>query len=185
MTWLTSAGRALLPAFFYTGADKTANMLTAEKVRELFLYEPDTGAFKWRISRTNSVRVGDKVGYVTPKGYLKTEVDGRSYFIHRLVWLYSHGRWPTGQIDHINGVTGDNRAANLREVPPLWNQQNRRRARADSKTGILGVYQVRDKFRATIQSNRKTVALGSFDTQEDAHRAYVSAKRRMHEGCTI
>lgn len=160
-------------------------MLTAQKARDLFDYNVDTGALTWRVSRTNSIRVGDRVGYLNRKGYRTTEIDHENYTVSRVIWLYVHGRWPNEEIDHINGIRGDDRLVNLREVPHLWNQQNKRRARSDSKSGVLGVHQVGRKFRASIQSNRKTVELGYFLTQEDAHRAYVEAKRQMHEGCTI
>lgn len=119
------------------------------------------------------------------KGYHRADIDHKTYSIPRIIWLYVHGRWPDGDIDHINCVRGDNRLANLREVPSLWNQQNKRRARSDSKTGLLGVQRVGRKFRANIQSNRKTVNLGYFATKEEAHQAYVVAKRQMHEGCTL
>jgi hypothetical protein len=151
----------------------------------MFHYDETTGSITWRVSPTSRVAIGDRVGTASGKGYFRTRIDGVNYAVHRVIWLHVYGRWPNGEIDHINGIHGDNRLVNLREVASLLNQQNKRHARADSKTGVLGVYRVGRRFRATIQSNRKTVSLGTFPTVEDAHLAYVSAKRQMHEGCTI
>lgn len=41
------------------------------------------------------------------------------------------------------------------------------------------------RLRTGIGSSKKRTYLGLFDTAEEAHEAYLQAKRRMHEGCTI
>jgi hypothetical protein len=61
-----------------------------------------------------------------PGGYLRVWIDGYTFPAHRLIWLHVHACWPTYWIDHINGVRDDNRLANLRDVPPAWNQRKRR-----------------------------------------------------------
>jgi len=54
-------------------------------------------------------------GSVHSTGYVRIGVDGGKYTAHCLAWLYTHGVWPSDQIDHINGNRSDNRIANLRE----------------------------------------------------------------------
>jgi hypothetical protein len=39
--------------------------------------------------------------------------------------------------------------------------------------------------RARIAINGHQINLGRFRTAEAAHAAYVDAKRRLHEGCTL
>ncbi len=88
-------------------------------------------------------------------------------------------------MDHLNGDASDNRLANLRDVPQEVNQQNQRRANADSKTGLLGASPRGPRFQAAITTQGDRRYLGLFDTAEEAHQAYLTAKRQLHAGCTI
>ena len=161
--------------------------LTQERVRHLFIYDFLTGEFKRRVAAGSGGRIpaGTVVGSTRPDGYLKILIDGKSYLAHRLAWFYVNGVWPTYEIDHINGVKADNRIENMRDVPSFVNRENRHRAQRDNKLGVLGVVQYPRGFAANIKINGKPVYLGYFSTAEAAHAAYVSAKRRHHEGCTI
>lgn len=60
-------------------------------------------------------------------------------------------------------------------------------ARVDNKTGLLGVSwkASRQKYVAQIQIDRKVKYLGLFENPNDAHEAYLEAKRLHHPGCTI
>ena len=119
-------------------------------------------------------------------GYILISVDGRQYQAHRLAFLWMTGRLPSQMIDHINGDGKDNRWTNLREASPRVNVQNQRAARADNGLGLLGVYQNHKRFMARITTHEKrNKYLGTFDTPEQAHEAYLAAKREYHEGCTI
>lgn len=105
---------------------------------------------------------------------------------HRLAWLYVYGEWPQHGLDHINGVRLDNRISNLRDVPQTINLENQRKAKGLTKSGFLGVERTRGgKWAARIVANGKRYGLGVFATPEAAHSAYVTAKRKLHEGCTI
>lgn len=159
--------------------------MNADALRELLAYDPLTGAFVWR-RKINHAKPGDAAGHLNRTlGYVMIGVAGRCYWAHRLAWLHVTGEWPERGIDHINGVKHDNRWSNLREATQGVNNQNQRRAHRDSLTGVLGVTKKRRKYRAQIVLNRKTNYLGTFDTPELAHAAYLAAKRRMHEGGTI
>lgn len=162
-------------------------MLTAEKLRDVMDYEPDTGTLRWRVSLSSRGPVGSKAGVVHRSGYVFVGIDGKKYLAHRLAWLHVHGRWPEKDIDHINGVKTDNRIANLRDVGASVNMQNVRRARADNKSGLLGVRwsQKAKKWGASIGLDGEYKWLGFHSTPEEAHAAYVEAKRRLHEGGTI
>ena len=43
----------------------------------------------------------------------------------------------------------------------------------------------RSKYRAAIKCNGRQVHLGYFSFPEEAHEAYIEAKRRLHEGNTL
>jgi hypothetical protein len=87
-----------------------------------------------------------------------------------------YGRWPAEQIDHVNGVKGDNRIANLREATPTQNVANTL-ARRNNKCGKKGVVLARGKWQAQIYPNGRQIKLGSFNSAEEAHAAYCSAAR--------
>ena len=61
--------------------------------------------------------------------------------MHKIVWAWHHGRFPTMQIDHVNGNGFDNHIGNLREVTQSENNMNRLyRWKPNAKTGLPGVY---------------------------------------------
>lgn len=162
--------------------------LTAARLRELLHYDPETGVFTRRVRTSTRIKAGDVAGWANGKGYLLISVDGRDHYAHRLAWLYTHGAWPTNEIDHRNTVRNDNRIANLRDVSGAVNSQNQRRAPAHNKScGLLGVTwnkQIR-KWHAQIQVDGKKRSIGYFATAELAHSAYLAAKREHHPGCTV
>lgn len=158
--------------------------LTAERARELFDYDEQTGNLVRKVQVGSRGRVGDIAG--TPNhGYIQIQVDGRIHHAHRIAWLIKAGAFPLGDIDHIDGQRSNNAWANLREVSRSVNLQNQRKPHCDSRTGLLGIYQSGHRFVARICRNGRTRVIGSFPTAEEAHAAYVSAKRELHEGCTL
>ena len=158
--------------------------LKAERLRELLNYDPETGVFTWRVSRRATARPGSVAGTITPKGYRAIWI-GANYRAHRLAWLYVHGEWPSGEIDHIDGNRANNAIANLRDVSTSFNHENLRKARSDSRHGFLGVSPMGKRWKARITVRGKFQHLGIYDTPEEAHAVYLEAKRRLHAGCTI
>lgn len=162
--------------------------LTQSRLQQLLDYSPDTGVFAWKIANSKRVHVGDVAGSPSIKGYVLIGIDGRVYRAHRLAWLYVHGSWPEHYIDHINGVVTDNRIENLRDVSNTINMENQKYAPSHNKScGVLGVSREKNhrRWRAVITSQGKQIHIGYFDTIEEAEQAYVSAKRKLHVGCTI
>ncbi len=160
--------------------------VTAAFVRELFHYDPETGVFTRLVTRQGlGARAGDIAGTRKPSGYLSIWICGANHMAHRLAWLYVHGKWPAHEIDHIDGNRANNAIANLRDVTRSVNHENLRSARSDSAHGFLGVSPFFGKWKARITVNGKFQHLGTFSTPEEAHAAYLEAKRRLHVGCTI
>lgn len=160
--------------------------LTVELARQLLAYSEDTGVLSWRVNRQGHARAGDAAGCVNrTTGYVEIGIGGLRHQAHRIAWLISHGAMPAGQIDHIDGNRGNNRLANLRDVSPAENRQNLRRAHQDNRTGLLGVRANGKRFSAQIQVAGTPHYLGTFDTPEQAHAAYIRAKREMHPCGTV
>jgi hypothetical protein len=156
------------------------------RLKEVLDWDQDTGIFRWKVSTSNRVRVGAIAGHII-HGYRVISVDGKKYRAHHIVWLFSTGAWPIGEVDHIYGKRSDNRFGLLRDVTGAVNRQNVRIARSHNKSsGVLGVDRLPGgSFRARIQNCGKTIYLGVFSTAEQAHNRYVTAKRELHEGCTL
>lgn len=160
--------------------------LTAARLRELLSYDPDTGEF-FRLQRRRGVRVGPVPCTVAGNGYRYITVDLGRYLAHRMVFLYMTGEWPTGEVDHINGIRTDNRFANLRDVSRRVNSENRWKPQGVTRSGARGVswHDHSRKWRVRINVHGVEHRVGLYDTIEEATAAYVEAKRRLHEGCTI
>lgn len=152
--------------------------LTAERLRELVHYDPDTGIFT-RLTDRGGYKAGEVMGATSHRGYMKIGVDMRRYYAHRLAWLYVYGEMPK-VVDHISGDTSDNRIANLRNVDQATNLRSIVRPNKVNTSGYRGVSRKRNKWTAALSLNNKRIGLGVFETREAAHAAYVEGKRRYH-----
>lgn len=162
------------------------DILTADRAKEFLDYCRETGSFTWKKSTGRKAKVGNKAGRsITSDGYYRIGICGKVYRAHRVAFLIEYGRWPTGDVDHIDGNRLNNAISNLRETDRSGNMQNLKRARKDSGTKVLGVSAMGDRFRASIKVNQKQIHLGCFATAGEAHDAYLKAKRELHENCTI
>lgn len=160
--------------------------LTAERLRELLHYDPDTGVFTWKKNMKGGVRAGDVAGTEALTGYLVIRIDGKLYLAHRLALMYVRGAWPANKVDHRNRVRRDNRIGNLRDASDTLNAQNTTARTEYPGTFMLGGGRrnLRRPWSARIMSDRKVHNLGYFETRQEAHQAYVAAKQRLHEGCS-
>lgn len=158
-----------------------------EDLKAVLAYDPDTGVFTWVARPGRRCVIGAPVGSPTAAGYLRVRVNNKLHYLHRLAWLYVTGVWPKNHIDHINGDVADNRFVNLRDVDRFTNLQNERKARKHNVTGLLGAHFRRDtgKFAARIRVDGACLILGQFTTAEEAHHAYIAAKRQYHKGNTL
>lgn len=162
------------------------NDLTQERLKELFTYDKNTGVFKRKVARGNQT-VGEVPGYKrAPSNRTYIYVDGHTYFDYRLAWLYVYGRFPKGEIDHIDGDVNNCRISNLRDVSRTINSQNRKKPMKNNKIGFLGVNKRGERrYRARIRVNGKLLTLGEFATPEEAHSVYMDAKKHYHPGLVL
>jgi hypothetical protein len=148
-------------------------MLTQQRLKELLHYDPVTGVI---------TRNGKSAGFRNDRGYIIIKVDGYSYKAHRLAWLYMTGGLTAKEIDHINGVTDDNRWNNLRDAEHCENSRNRK-LNKDNKSGFKGVYWLKkqQRWRAVITFDQKKIHLGCYDDPKEAHEAYCIAAKKYHK----
>jgi hypothetical protein len=163
--------------------------MAPEMLKELLHYDRKTGKLIWTDHFSNQAEyVGQQAGslHSTERRYV-TVRDSKRILEHRLIWFMEYGEWPENEIDHINGIKHDNRLENLRLATRKQNSQNYHRANKNGATGLLGVsYKAKKgKYTAQITINRKAIHLGTFTTAEQAHEAYLAAKRKFHEFNTL
>lgn len=162
-------------------------ILTQARLKELFHYNPDTGIFT-RIKTTCwRVAVGQTLVRRDKDGYFIASIDYRNYRAARLAFLYMTGSWPQHLVDHIDGCRSNDAWGNLREATAKQNGQNRTVGEKGSTSPLLGVNwdKARGKWLSRIALNGKAKNLGRFDTPEEAHAAYVKAKRELHPFGTL
>ena len=144
-------------------------MITQERLKELLLYCPITGYFLWKVTNHNHSMVEGIVAGHIDEGYIRITLDDKMYRAHRLAWLYTHGEFPKGQIDHTNHVKNDNRFSNLRDVTQQENHRNVPKSKRNT-SGVVGVFWRKDskRWRAQITIDNKKVNLGSYSKFSEA-----------------
>lgn len=144
-------------------------MITQECLKSELDYDPITGYFTRKVSKTPTVQIGQRAGSVNGNGYRQILIQGEYVQEHTLVWIYMYGNLPTYQIDHINHNKEDNSLLNLRDIPHSVNVKNKPKYKSN-KSGITGVIweKDREKWSAYITLNKSRIRLGSFESLEDA-----------------
>jgi hypothetical protein len=155
--------------------------MTQEQLKSLLHYDPDTGVFRWRETIGQRAKAGAIPGKIDKKGYRHIKIKGRVMLAHRLAWLYVHGQWPVGQLDHANRQPDDNRISNLREATAAQNMHNQG-IRKRNKSGIKGVcwHKASNRWLASLGFNGKSVYLGIHKTKQAAAAAVRAARERLH-----
>src|SRR6266436_3367357 len=113
--------------------------LTQKRLREFLRYDPKTGIFLWiRLpSYANRIRIGDKAGHTTLRGYIKIRLFGKLYSASRLAFFYMECRWPKNEIDHKDRNPSNNTWSNLRKASHMQNMRNKKKY-LNNKSGYKG-----------------------------------------------
>lgn len=171
-----------------SGSEACANMDWSR----YFKYDTDTGLlhwiersagdhatpdrYSWPVEVWNRKYAGSIAGCQAPSGYVMIKFMGRSIRAHHVIWEMHYGPIPEGkQIDHRDGVRSNNRPSNLRLATHAQNMRNKKRIGANQ---LRGVRMVGAKWVAIIHLDGKNTYLGTFDSKEEAHAAYVAAARK-------
>ena len=159
------------------------SLITQVQLKEMLDYNKDTGKFIWRTPRgNNKIKAGDIAGSITSKGYGVIKYNGKIYLVHRLVWLYVYGQFPTSPLDHINCDKADNRLCNLREASYKQNSHNiNKRKSCSSKYKGIHWDKNRQMWRARIVIDGKPRCLGFYTTEGDAHCVWCNFAEEHHK----
>lgn len=155
--------------------------LTAEDIRRLLGYEPETGIFVWLVDPPVGPRCKGKIaGHRVNTGYTSIQIKGSKYVAHRLAWIWMTGEWPSLEVDHENNIRSDNRWSNLRLATGSQNVANGK-VRSNNRLGLKGVTICRNKYkkyRASVRKEGKEVYWETFDCPAAAHLGYFLAAVR-------
>jgi hypothetical protein len=145
------------------------------RIAEMLDYDPKTGIFRWKC-RTGTAVPGAVAGHLAADGYIYVRIDRKLHKAHRLAFLLSNGYLPP-IIDHIDGDRANNALSNIRAATRSQNGANACVSRAN-KTGFKGVSVSGNRgYFASIRVERKTRALGYYETAAAAANAYAHAAK--------
>ena len=161
--------------------NKNAELLPYyERAKDILKYNPTTGL----ITRFIKCRNRDELAGTLNKGYIKIGVsliDSRRYLLaHRLAWYIYYGELPN-VIDHINGIKTDNSISNLRSCTQQQNTFNRT-SNSNNTSGYKGVawHKGAKKWISQIRINGHLLYLGSYDSAEEANKAYEEKAKEAY-----
>lgn len=146
-------------------------------------YDPATGIFRWKARTSPQWRrkIGQIAGSRDANGYIEIKLCSAAYKAHHLAWIYVHGEMHSmPQTDHKDGDGRNNAIANLRPCSYAENQANQR---SRNKTGLpKGVRpNKRGKpFQVRIRFQKRLLHVGTYDTVEEAARAYLTAAKQFY-----
>ncbi|MFA7308089.1 MAG: HNH endonuclease [Hyphomicrobium sp.] len=173
--------------------------ITADYVRSILDYDPETGVFTWKqrppeMFRDTAFRPKENTcdiwntrfsgkisGWPNGHGYIEFSILGKKCLAHRIAWLYMTGEWPKHQIDHVDCDRSNNTFSNLRKATHGENQRNCG-VKANNTSGHKGVrwHSHSGKWQACIRVEGERHHLGSFESIEDAAKAYECASSKFH-----
>lgn len=159
-----------------------------ERILELFEVDLERGLLINRKSRGRAKK-GKEAGYNNSEGYRVVRIDYEDYYTHRILWLLKHGTWPD-QVDHVNGIKGDNRIENLREASNSDNSCNKPAPNTNTSgfkgvsfhphSGLWFAYACKDKVRVSAGYHKTAEAAGEAakKLRESLHKQFTN-----HEPC--
>lgn len=120
--------------------------------------------------RKNVLNSKSSTGYMSMSIYY----NGKDYYLksHQFIYYYIH-RKCVDIIDHIDRDKLNNRIYNLKEATHTQNVRN--------QIGLGYTFdKSRNKWKSQIRISGKTKTIGRYDTEQEAHQAYLNAKELHH-----
>lgn len=154
---------------------KPKPMPAVAELRKAFVYNAVTGDL-FRKKKDNKLSL---CASKSAQGYYITKYKGSTYKVSRLIWVIMTNEDPGFMtIDHINRVRDDNRWCNLRLADYSLQKQNRGVLKTSSsklKGAFVDKRPWGKPYRSAIMRNGARISLGSFNSPEEAHQAYIKA----------
>ena len=150
--------------------DTTMKVFRDGRLQALIKYKD--GREKWRDTAFS-------LSYGYPRVFISSKKNHKLHLVHNVIALCYLGEKPQGcQTDHINSIRTDNRVENLQYITPQQNIQKRKTKDGRNIKGYtLNKY---GTYKARINVDNKEFYLGSYDTEEEARKAYIDAKLKYH-----
>lgn len=141
--------------------------LSQEDLKEVLVYNEDTGDFIWLKRLGRRGKVGSVAGS-NNSNYICIRINRVGYLAHRLAYLYVEGFVPP-QVDHEDHDGLNNKWLNLRAADNKLNHKNKSLLKTN-KSGFNGVcyYPAQQKWRVSITVEGTQRSIGSFDTKAEA-----------------
>ena len=148
--------------------------ITQEYVQSLFDYHED-GYLLWKTTGKGIAKNRIAGSLDKSKGYFSVMIDGKNYYVHRVIFLIHYGYLPK-YIDHKDTNRSNNKVDNLREATSTQNKGNAYKKR-NNTSGFKGVSWSKpsNKWQAAITQNSRPVHLGVFSDKISAAKAYNEA----------
>ena len=154
--------------------------LTQKRLKEVLTYHPESGHFTSNHAIRGRAKgsvcgCNDKMGR---HGYIAIRIDGTLYRAQRLAFLYMTGEWPHDQVDHIDGITNNNRWSNLRQIDAQGNSRNSK-LYSNNKSGHTGIRfnESMRKWTAEICVDGRNRYIGAFADKAKA----IAARKQANE----
>lgn len=159
------------------------SLATPAELRQLFDYNPKTGALTWRSRPEKSAAIfngkfpGKAAGTPHADGGVIVKIHGQNLAAHRIIWAMVYECWPAN-IVHKNGRNHDNRLKNLASKSRVVIQRNLKNPKTNT-SGVQGVRwnEQQQKWSAAIKVGRTQTHLGYFTNKDAAIAARTEAVR--------
>lgn len=158
--------------------------LTHKYLRECIDYNPKTGEFKWKVSQATN-RYGEDAFSISRKHgnqiVLTTGILGEKHATLRLIVFWMTGEMASKARDVM---TIDNNNLNLKwnniKIGSRSNTVSKSISRGRVASKGVSYDKHNKKFRSHISIDGKSISLGTFPTEAEAHAAYMKAARKHY-----
>lgn len=157
--------------------EKVLQLPSLDVLNKRFKYDKETGLI-YRKTTFKHRKKGDVVGGKHSCGYMTTYIDGKVYFLHRIIWFMMTGQQSKGMvIDHINGIRDDNRFCNLQQITQSQNNL-KAKIQKNNVSGHKGIHFNKNAKKWEVYSmlNYKRIYAGIYADLDDA----IKAKEKLN-----
>lgn len=149
---------------------KISQYLSQSVLNDLFYY--NNGELFWKNCKRPCIN-GKKAGTKNNTGYRSVNIEGKRFFIHRIIYIMFKGDIDNNlEINHIDCNRENNKIENLELVTRRQNMQNTEK----HKNGkLVGCYfdKKKNRWYSRIRIKNKRLFLGGYSTELEAHNAYL------------